>query len=137
MKLNFPYGTLHDFLDRELAVHGGNPPEDILLAKRKEYRRMYAKWYRTVYRARMRQITLQFSTEEFKEIKRKAKQLGVRVSSYIKSQMKGEGASLNAARIRIQLLALLDIIEECMHEGEYERLSECLPLIESIQKELT
>lgn len=136
MKLNFPYGTLHDFLDRELAFYEGNPPVDALMAKRKEYRKMYAKWYRRVYRERMRQITVQFSTKEFKEIRQKAKDFGMRVSSYIKSQMKGE-ARLDSTRIRIQLLTLFDIIEECIHEEQYTRLPECLLLIETILKELS
>jgi len=136
MKYNFPY-TLHDYLDRELAIYDGNPPVHIIVAKKKEYRKLYSIWYRKEYYARIKQVTVQFGKAEYLKIKSEAKSLGIRVSTYIKSKLKEESVSHSShALINMKLMAIIDIIEECLHEGEFSRLHECLLVVESIQKEL-
>ncbi len=134
-KYNFPY-TLHEYLDQELAIYNGNAPEHVVRAKKEEYRKKYSAWHKKVYRERMRQVTLQFSKVEFEEIKAKATSLGVRVSSYIKQGIGGACTVWNSTGVKMKLMQLLDLIEECMYEGELQRLAECLSIVESIQKEL-
>lgn len=138
MKYNFPY-TLHEFLDRELALYSGDPPQDILLAKKKEYRSIYARWYRKIYRERIRQVTIQFNKKELKELSQKARELGVRLSFYIKSCLEGSGEQRTTTSpvLLPLILSLRDIIEECLHEETLLGLEQSLIIIQSLIQEVS
>lgn len=136
MKYNFPY-TLHEFLDRELALFGGDPPMEILLTKKKEYRSLYARWYRNIYRERIRQVTIQFTNTELKKLTEKAGEIGVRLSVYIKSCLEGNGEQRTTSPVLLPLvLSLRDVIEDCLHEQSLEGLEQTLSIVQSLISEI-
>lgn len=136
MSNNFPFTSIHQYLDIVLKNHPNASPIEVEMAK-KTYWKLYYTYYRKQKRKKRKEFTLGFYPEQLTEIETKKGDKSISVFLYdcIEIALQADKVPLHnkemLADIHLQLLHLISLIEELLdtvnsttHNNLLERLEQ-------------
>ncbi len=141
MKTKFPYTSLHHYLDTVLSSIDNPSRQQIKDAKR-DYWKLYYKFYRREKRKYRKEFTLGFKTDELHKIKNKKGKLSVSEYLYQTIEQSLQDPSkpiVNNSKLLCsidkQLMELVDLLEDVIVSGSNKLNTSVLEKIEHLENQ--
>jgi len=136
---NFPYNSLHEYLDDRFADCKSVSDTDIQNAKR-EYRKHYLKAYYDTYQRQNIQISFRIPKRRFQDLEKLAKTNSISVTTYLRRlalETQNLNTDIDMKRMRILLLKSMDALEDYIEQGSETLIYKALKHLEAIGTLLT
>lgn len=142
MNKQFPYTSLHNYLDAELS-HLDNPSHQQIKQAKREYWKQYYAHYRRDKRKIRKEYTLGFDANALKQIQQKKGKLTVSQFLYqtIEQAISNNPIPLQdtsvLGSIDRQLMHLIDLMEELLSSNSNELNEQILEQIEALEMQFS